>query len=76
MHVNFARLVLDIHQTEFVHVPLLDKQPNVSILENISVRKLETNAKSDKIIVAHAIHVLDKSEVIIPDQKQVSIRKK
>lgn len=51
-----------------VHVPLLDKQPNVSILENISVRKLETNAKGDKIVAAHAIHVLDKSEVIIRAQ--------
>jgi len=51
-----------------VHVPILDTYSNVSILENISVRKLETNAKGDKIIAAHALHVHDKSEVIIRAQ--------
>jgi len=48
-----------------VHVPFLDKQANVSILENLSVRKLETNSKGDKIIAAHAVHIKDRSPVTI-----------
>ncbi len=51
-----------------VHVPILEKHDNVKILENLSVRKLETNSKGDKIIAAHAIHVHDRSEVIIRAQ--------
>lgn len=48
-----------------VHVPLLDKQPNVSILENISIRKLETDAAGNKIIAAHAIRIKEKSPLTV-----------
>ncbi len=48
-----------------VHLPILERYDNVEILENLSVRKLETNSKGDKIIAAHAIRVEDKSEVTI-----------
>ncbi len=51
-----------------VHVPILDKHENVSILKNMSIRKLETNKKGDKIVVAHAIHIQDRSEVVIRAQ--------
>ena len=48
-----------------VHVPMLDKQSNVSIIENISTRRLETNSRGDKITAAHAIRLPDKSETTI-----------
>jgi len=48
-----------------IHVPLLDKQANVSILENISLRKLETDAKGNKIIAAHAIRIKGKTPLTI-----------
>ena len=48
-----------------VHLPILEKLDNVEIIENLSVRKLETNSKGDKIVAAHAIRIEDKSEVII-----------
>lgn len=48
-----------------VHVPILDKHANVSILENISVSKLETNAKGNKIISAHAIRSKEKTPLTI-----------
>lgn len=48
-----------------VHVPILEKHDNVEIIENLSVRKLETNSKGDKIVAAHAIRVQDKSDVTI-----------
>jgi len=48
-----------------VHLPIVEKFANVEIMENLSVRKLETNSKGDKIIAAHAIRVIDKSEVNI-----------
>ncbi len=48
-----------------VHLPILEKQDNVDIIENLSVRKLETNSKGDKIVAAHAIRVHDKSNVTV-----------
>lgn len=48
-----------------VHLPILEKYDNVEIIENLSVRKLETNSKGDKIIAAQSIRVTDKSEVTI-----------
>ena len=48
-----------------VHVPILEKHDNVKILENLSVRKLETNSKGNKIIAAHALDIKDKSQVTI-----------
>jgi len=48
-----------------VHVPILEKHDNVKIIENLSVRKLETNSKGDKIIAAQAIRVFDKLPVTI-----------
>jgi glucose dehydrogenase len=48
-----------------VHLPILEKQDNVEIIENLSVRKLETNSKGDKIVAANAMRIEDKSEVTI-----------
>ncbi|MCK5442266.1 MAG: GMC family oxidoreductase [Maribacter sp.] len=48
-----------------VHVPILEKHDNVTILDNLSVRKLETNSKGDKIVAAHAIRIQDESPVTI-----------
>lgn len=48
-----------------VHVPILEKHDNVTIMENLSVRILETNSKGNKIVAAHALDIKDKSPVTI-----------
>ncbi|PRX57508.1 GMC oxidoreductase [Flagellimonas meridianipacifica] len=48
-----------------VHLPLLEKNENVRIIENLSVRKLETDSNGKKIVAAHAIRTKDKSAVLI-----------
>lgn len=48
-----------------VHVPFLDKQSNVTILPNISLRRLETDSKGDKIIAAHATRMKEKTPITI-----------
>jgi len=48
-----------------VHLPILEKLDNVEIIENLSVRKLETNSKGDKIVAAHAKRIDDKTDVTI-----------
>ena len=39
-----------------VHVPLLEELPNVSIMENVSLRRLESGPRGDRIVAAHATH--------------------
>ncbi len=48
-----------------VHLPLLEQLENVTILDTLSVRKLETNSKGDKIVAAHAKRIEDKSDLSI-----------
>jgi len=43
-----------------VHFPFLREQPNVRILENTSLRRLETGVNDDKIVAAQAIRITDK----------------
>lgn len=52
-----------------VHVPILKNLDNVTILENLSVRKLETDSKGKRIITVHAKRIKDKSSVIILAKK-------
>lgn len=48
-----------------VHLPELEKMENVTVIANMSIRKLETNSTGTKVIAAHAIQMNDKSEVTI-----------
>jgi choline dehydrogenase-like flavoprotein len=48
-----------------VHVPPLDAAPNVTILEKTSLRRLETNARGDRITAAHATRVEDRLSVAL-----------
>jgi choline dehydrogenase-like flavoprotein len=48
-----------------VHVPILEKNENVTILDNLSLRRLEMNSIGDKIVVAHALKISDKSPVTL-----------
>jgi choline dehydrogenase-like flavoprotein len=48
-----------------VHVPMMEKHPNVTILENISLRRLETGAKGDRITVAHTVRVKEKTPLVV-----------
>lgn len=48
-----------------VHVPLLDKLPNVTILGNMSVRHLETGANGNQIIAAHITHTNERTSMVV-----------
>jgi choline dehydrogenase-like flavoprotein len=48
-----------------VHVPLLEERPNVSILDSVSLRRLETNARGNRIVAAHAIRTADEAPVVV-----------
>jgi len=48
-----------------VHVPMLEERPNVSILDNVSLRRLETAARGDRIIAAHAMRTEDGEPLVI-----------
>ncbi len=52
-----------------VHVPIIEKLPNVTILENVSLRRLETGAQGDRIVAAHAERVDEKSSLVVRAQK-------
>jgi len=48
-----------------VHVPILDANPNVSIVENVSLRRFEANSGSNRIDAAHAIRTDSMTELVI-----------
>lgn len=48
-----------------VHVPIIEKQPNVTILENVSLRRLEVGAKGDRIVAAHAMRLRERTPLVI-----------
>ena len=48
-----------------VHVPTLDDLPNVSILDNVSLRRLETGPRGDRIIAAQAIRSEDETPLVV-----------
>ncbi len=54
-----------------VHVPIMDAMPNVSLLENISLRRLETDAKGSRIVAAHAIDIRDRSPVVVAADRYI-----
>ncbi len=48
-----------------VHIPMIEKNPNVTILENVSLRRLETGPKGDRIVAVHAIRVHEKTSMVV-----------
>lgn len=52
-----------------VHVPLLDESPNVKILDNVSLRRLETGPRGDRIVAAHAMHTETKSPLVVQAER-------
>ncbi len=47
------------------HVPALDERPNVSILENVSLRRLEAGQSGDRIVAAHAMRVRERTPLVV-----------
>ncbi len=52
-----------------VHVPIMDKNPNVTLLENVSLRRLETDPGSSRVVAAHAVGVREKDAMVISAEK-------
>ncbi len=54
-----------------VHVPKLDKYPNVTIMTKASLRRVETSKKGDRIVAAHVIQVQDKKPIVIRAERYI-----
>ena len=48
-----------------VHVPMIDKRPNVTVLENVNLRRLETGPKGNRIVAAHAVRVRERTPLVV-----------
>lgn len=48
-----------------VHIPMLEQRPNVTILPNVSIRRLETDASGERIVAAHAVHVEERTLQVV-----------
>lgn len=48
-----------------VHLPIMDKIPNVTTMENISLRGLEVNSKGTRVTAARAIDIRDGAPLVI-----------
>jgi len=48
-----------------VHIPIIEKLPNVEILKNVSVQRLETSAGGNSIIAAHLIRTQDREPLVV-----------
>jgi choline dehydrogenase-like flavoprotein len=48
-----------------VHVPIIEQQPNVTILESVSLRRLETGPRGDRIVAAHCLRVQDETPLVV-----------
>jgi choline dehydrogenase-like flavoprotein len=53
------------------HVLELDKNPNVTILDSMSLRRLETSSDGNTIAAAHATRVTDKSDIVIRAKRYI-----
>lgn len=47
------------------HIKKFEQNPNVMILDSVSLRRLETNPKGDRITAAHAMHIKDRKPIVI-----------
>jgi choline dehydrogenase-like flavoprotein len=47
------------------HVKKMDRLPNVTIMENFSLRRLETSPGGDRIVAAHAVRVQDREPLVV-----------
>ncbi|MEE8307298.1 MAG: GMC family oxidoreductase, partial [Gammaproteobacteria bacterium] len=48
-----------------VHIPMLDAQPNVTVMDKVSLRRLETGPAGDRIAGAHAVQVEEGTELVV-----------
>jgi choline dehydrogenase-like flavoprotein len=54
-----------------VHVPMLGASPNVSIMEKVSLRRLETGEGGRRIEAAHAVQIEDGAELAVHAESYV-----
>ena len=47
------------------HIPKMEKYPNVTILEDVSLRRLETGPQGDRIVAAHAMRVWERTPLVV-----------
>jgi choline dehydrogenase-like flavoprotein len=54
-----------------VHVPALEKHSNATILENVSLRRLETDPGGNRVLAAHAMRVDERKPLLVRAQRYV-----
>jgi hypothetical protein len=54
-----------------VHAPLLEESPNVTILDGVSLRRLETGQRGDRIVAAHATHTEEMTPLVVEAEQFV-----
>ncbi len=59
------------YSADRVHIPMMDGQDNVTILPDVSLRRLETSPAGDRVVAAHAVRVEDGSELVIRAERFV-----
>lgn len=48
-----------------VHIPMIEGRKNVTILPGVSLRLLETGTSGDRVVAAHAVHVDERTPILI-----------
>ena len=54
-----------------VHVPALEKHSNATILENVSLRRLETAPNGNRLVAAHAMRVDERKPLVLRAKRYV-----
>ena len=54
-----------------VHIPMIEGRENVTILPDVSLRRLETSSAGDRVVAAHAVRVEDGSPLVIRAERFV-----
>jgi choline dehydrogenase-like flavoprotein len=54
-----------------VHVPVLEKYANATILENVSLRRLETGPKGNRISAAHAMRTDENNPLVVRAKRYI-----
>lgn len=54
-----------------VHLPLIEELPNVSVIEDVSLRKLETASGGDRIVAAHALKTKSEEAIVVTAESYI-----
>ncbi|MCP4261733.1 MAG: GMC family oxidoreductase [Planctomycetes bacterium] len=53
------------YSPDSVHVPMIENRSNVTILDKVSLRRLETGSKGNRIVAAHTIRIKERTPLVV-----------